>query len=214
MKVVAFDFDGTISNTFKSLNFCFEKVYRDFNRPFDEETLRSVLGANEEGICMKLFPTDYKKAFEDYVRYYKEYHTELVPPVDNKIFELLKEIKNDKRYHLVLLTGRHQLTTEISFDKLNLNGIFEKEYYGSIQGPNKVESFKKLFVDYCCKPEDVLYIGDSSKDVLACREVNVKIISANYYNPMCTVNLIKLNPNYLCQSVEKMVEEVKLELNM
>jgi len=208
MKVVAFDFDGTLVDSFSSLTFCFQKVFEYFNMPFDNDKLRAVLGSNEEGICYNLFGKDlYRQAFAKYLEFYGIYHDEMVPNIDPRIRDLLYYFKD--KTHLVLVTGRHLFTTEISFRKFGIENVFEKIYSGDFHGPNKVDSFKQLFKDYNVTGDEVIYIADSSKDVIACNQVGVKVISANYYNPQCHENLLKVNAGNIYTTIDGVVKAAK-----
>ncbi len=207
-KIVAFDFDGTICDSFQSLLICFHHVFNDFNVNISDDEVRSHLGSNEEGICKKLFPyDDYEEAFHDYLRYYEALHDSIMPNIDNKLRDLLMYLKD--KTHLVLVTGRHVLTTQISLKKLHLENIFEKIYAGSIIGPNKDASFHQIMQDYNVKNTDILYIGDSKKDILFCRQMGIEIISVNYYKTAKLEDLEALNSGNVCKSIDELAFRLK-----
>ena len=209
MKLIAIDFDGTLVDSFKIIDVCFTKVFNDFHKEIPIDGFRSFLGPSEEGICLKAFgPIEGEKAFKDYIKYYKEFHKQCIPPIDSRLRDLLYKIKQSG-IHLILLTGRSLITCKISLDILGLDpSIFEKIYSGSKYGVNKCDSLAQVLKDYNLKNEDIIYIGDSLRDIESCRNADVKIISVNYYH---TANLEKLeanNPNMVCKTIDELVKKV------
>ncbi|MCI7040082.1 MAG: HAD family hydrolase, partial [Mollicutes bacterium] len=59
---------------------------------------------------------------------------------------------------------------------------FTKVYTGSKNGPNKSFNFTKVMKDFSGSSKDIIYIGDSKKDVLECQKSNIKILSINFDN--------------------------------
>ena len=100
---------------------------------------------------------------------------------ENYVNELLDHLK-DKGVKIVLLTGRSKESTEISLAYFGLNKYFTKVYTGSKNGSNKSFNFTKVMKDFSCSSKDIIYIGDSKKDVQECQKSNIKILSINFDN--------------------------------
>lgn len=206
-KVIAFDFDGTLSDSFQSLTECFHRVFKDFNVNVSDQELHQSLGCNEEGICRKIFGADkFEEAFKVYLNYYKQLHDEYVSCIDPKLKEYLYSIKD--KCNLILITGRHKLTTEVSFEKFGTTDLFEKCYFGNNTAPNKVENFYKAMADYNISNKDIIYIGDSCRDVVFARQANIDIISVNYYHTAEPNMLEHLNPNNVAYSIDQLIEMI------
>ncbi len=206
-KVIAFDFDGTLADSFASLNECFKKVFADFNVNVSEVELHQSLGCNEEGICRKIFGVSkFEDAFQDYLKYYNQYHDQYISNIDPKLKDYLYSIKD--KCHLILITGRHKLTSEISFEKFGIEDLFEKCYFGNSTAPNKVENFYLALKDFGVENKDLIYIGDSTRDVLFARTANIDIISANYYHTADPKMLEHLNQGNVCYTIDQLIEKI------
>ena len=172
----------------------------------DKDTLESYFGPNEEGI-LKHFVKNYsKEVFMTYLKLYRDYHAELLKDLFEGMRDLLKEIK-DNNTKVILLTGRSLETTMISLTYLDAFKYFDSFYTGSKEKAVKDELLKEVMEDYKYNKEDILYIGDSLKDIEQCKLVDVDIISVSYDRPTNYETLVKANP-LTVKSVEDLKEEI------
>ncbi len=194
--IVAFDFDGTLASSFSLINKCIFKVLEEEGIHMDESSLGPYFGPTEEGMINHILNNENRANFEKYLKYYSEYHNVLLNALNPYCIELLEHLKN-KGITLVLLTGRSLESTLISLSYFGLNKYFEKIYVGSKDRGVKKENFKKLMKDFSCTNKDIIYIGDSKKDILDCLALDIKILSINFDNN----RLIKLKElNKFCYS--------------
>lgn len=177
--IVAFDFDGTLANSFKLVHTSLLEVIKKYNKNYTEDELNHYFGPSEDGIIYNILGNKNKADFYDYLLAYNKYHNELLPSLNRGALTLLKELKK-KGITIVLLTGRTLESTLISLTYFGLNNMFDSIYYGDESGVIKDKNFLKLEKDYNVEAKDIVYIGDSLKDVESCKTANVKLLSINF----------------------------------
>lgn len=212
---LVFDFDGTLADSFSLIMKCFLTVFHNHGLQITKEGVDKYFGPSEEGILINVFGEEEGKKifFDKYLPFYKKYHQEYLPSIDKSIISILDYLKS-KDIPIILLTGRSSESCDISLKFLKLDQYFMKIYTGSIHGINKPDSFKKLMKDLNVKAENLLYIGDSLKDVESCRSVGVKIISVAYYNLNKYDDLNRLNPSMVVKSPDELFSKIKEELEL
>lgn len=179
--IVAFDFDGTLAASFNLVNRCIIQVAKDNGIFLKESDLIPYYGPTEEGMINNILKSDNRANFKKYLQYYSEYHNIELNRLNPYVNELLDHLK-DKGVNIILLTGRSKESTDISLAYFGLNKYFTKVYTGSKNGSNKAFNFTKVMKDFSCSSKDIIYIGDSKKDVLECQKSNIKILSINFDN--------------------------------
>lgn len=198
IKLVVFDFDGTLADT-KSLllellvkNLPEYKLdagfLRDFgNRPF-QETLVQI------GVEQKVLSTIAKRTKIDIAASAKR--AVLVPGI-----EKLEEIGKPK----VILSNS---VGEFISKALKINGIniFEK-VIASEQFNHKDEAFKKLMKEYGAKGKEVVYVGDRPVDCELARRMKcicVLISQKASWSPL--EDLLEAKPDYLISNISDLRE--------
>ncbi len=193
VKVVAFDFDGTLANSFDLVNKCIVEVLKEYNVNISEEEFYKVYGPTERGIFINLTDEDKgKMMFERYMELYKLYNDKYLTKLHDGVDKVIEYLK-DNGIKVVLLTGRSYESTMVSLEKFNLLNTFEKIYSGSDSGVNKPDNFKKIFKDFNINNNECIYIGDSLKDIKSCKEVGVKILSISINDGESRLEQLKEN---------------------
>lgn len=215
MKACIFDFDGTLADSFPLINDAYMKVFACYGIKVDEHNIHQFFGPSEDGAFIKALGRGKGlKAFKDYLDIYEKEHDEFIKPIDPRILSVLKSVKA-KGFLLLLVTGRSRESKDISFRHLHIpSDLFAKVYCGSPEGVNKGESFKKAEEDYSLKPEDILYVGDSKRDILSCREAGVSLLSVNYYHTALLSYLEKNNPGRVVEDVDGLKPALEKELGV
>ena len=212
IKLVAFDFDGTLANTLGLFNKSFEYVFNKMqNTGFPEDFLRHF-SACEERVCSYYFPNETERAFSYYLEAYTKNFKEMLPSIDPRFERIFKKIK-DNNSHLVILTGRSKETLNISLDLWGIQSYFENKYCGGKGVKNKAQNFRKLFSDFKINSSEVLYIGDSYKDIVSCRSVGVDIISVNYYDTAIYKTLEENNPGKVVRDIADLESKLDFALS-
>lgn len=214
MKILAFDFDGTLTNSFPMIVRILTELYAERGMKKTQEDFTPLWGPDEKGICLRAFgEKEGPKAYQEYLTLYAKYHDEYIKGLTPGMEDLLKELKK-KGVKLLLVTGRSLPSTEISFERLHLEGIFDRIYVGSITGVNKPESLLQAERDYNIKPEDLVYVGDSLKDVESCRKAGVKLLSVSFNHTADVKKLEAANPGNVCHSVGELRKKIFHELQI
>src|SRR3989344_1123883 len=194
IRTIIFDFDGTIADTLPEIFELYNKYADDFNLPEitrkEAEELRNKSAfeiIRSFGISVIKLPSIANK-----IR--RELNSSIT---QIKIFkgmtEVFKAIK-DKGLQLGLLTSNSQENVEkyLKFHKIKLFDFVhsEKNLFG------KSNTLGKLIRKYSLEKEKTIYVGDEVRDIDACRDNGIKIISVTWgFN---TKEILKKNkPDYL-----------------
>lgn len=200
IKMVAFDFDGTIADTIPMCIEAFRKAVSPYAgyKLTDHEILQTF-GLNEIGMVKAVVKDNWKSALEDFYFYYEEMHNNCTEPF-SEISDLIKYLK-EKNVIVPLITGKGQKSCYISLKKLGMENCFSDIMVGDETRPNKGKSIIKLLEKYSIKNEEFYYVGDALSDVMACREVNVTCLSAAWSNNAELEELKKINSGYIFKSI-------------
>lgn len=211
--IVAFDFDGTLAQSFSLCDECFFEACRYGGKNLTKEGIRDLFGPTEEGIIKKIFGDEtYKPIFEYYLKIYAQKHEEFLPKLTPGALTTLKYLKKHN-VTMVFLSGRSFKTWEYSKKFFALDGYFDKEYLGSLDGVNKPENLKKVMEDFNVKKEDIIYIGDSMQDIKSSSSVGVTILSLVYRKPKKYEFFKTLNPNNVYTNFGDILKRLKLEIS-
>lgn len=202
MKIVCFDFDGTLADSFPFLIYSFGKIFGKYlGVEMNEALFAKLSGPDERGFLMKEFKDQYKEEYwEEYLDIYRSDANKMIslfPGMKEMLFSLKK-----KGYHLVFLTGRSKETAEISLKDMGIYDLFEAHYSGSIVGCVKAELLNQISNDFKTEPKDILYVGDSVQDIKDSRTAGTNIISVLFSNPTWWEEIKKINPDYAYNAKE------------
>lgn len=200
-KVVAFDFDGTL---FDSLSECLE-AFKKTVSPYaghrlTNEEIEATYGLNEDGMIRRLVGENWERAAADFYVEYEKIHESLTEPFEG-VRELLGELEQ-KDVILAMITGKGETACGISLKKLGFEGIFRTVLCGEMDAPNKHKRLIELMDRYRVTSDEVVYIGDSIKDVEACQRACVRCLSAAWQSDARRAALEAVNPEYVFGSIE------------
>ena len=200
-KVIAFDFDGTL---FESLSQCIEAFQKTVS-PYaghllTKEEIEATYGLNEDGMILRLVGEQWKEAAADFYAEYKRMHESITEPFAG-IRELLAEL-NQRDVILAMITGKGETACGISLEKLDFEGIFDTVLCGEMDAHNKHKRMGELMVRYGVNQDEIVYVGDSVKDVEARRRAAVRCLSAAWHSNARKEALQAVNPDFVFESVE------------
>ncbi len=200
IKMVAFDFDGTVADTVSMCIEAFIKAlspYRGYE--LNKNEIIQTFGRNEIGTVKAIAKDNWEPALKDFFYYYEQMHNSCLAPFP-QIYELIDYLK--KRNIIVpLVTGKGQICCDISLKKLGLESYFSDRMFGEETRNNKAESILKLMEKYAVKKDEFYYVGDASTDITACKEAGVTCLSAAWSDGADIENLKKNNPGYVFYSI-------------
>lgn len=206
-KVIIFDFDGTIADTVDalvSIANCLAKEFGYVSITQEELTLLKNLSSREiikySGISVFKIPFLVKKVKSQ---------------LKSKIKEL-KPISGIKEALIALDTEGHRLgivtsnshDNVIDFLKVNeLDNLFEficsgVTIFGKTTILNNVLKQKQI------KPQEVIYVGDETRDIEASRKANIKVVGVTWgFNSQEVLS--KQNPNFLIHHPSQLLDVIK-----
>ena len=204
IKLVAFDLDGTIADT---IPMCIEAfkiaVTPYFSKELSEDDIVKTFGLNEKGMIKQVVSEDWEKALIDFYSIYEQMHTICLQPFVG-IRELITDLK-EKSIITPLITGKGQRSCNITLHHFEMETLFDTIYVGSPERNNKVESMVKLMANYNIQPTEMVYVGDEFSDIIACRKVGVRCLSAAWEASLSKMEkLEKENQGYVFSSVESL----------
>ncbi|MBF1991622.1 HAD-IA family hydrolase [Fischerella thermalis] len=205
-KVVIFDFDGTIADTVDALVSIANRLAKEFGyvqiTPEELALLRNLTSReiiNYSGISVFRIPFLVKKIKGEL----KSKIPELKPIPGMK--EALINLKNAGHRLGIITSNSKDNVTE--FLRINeLDNLFEFIYSGiTIFG--KTTIINNLLKQKQLKPEEVIYVGDETRDIEASKKANIKVVAVSWGFNSPEV-LAKQNPNYLIHHPSELLDVV------
>ncbi len=210
IKLIAFDFDGTLAD---SVDFCllvFEKVFAEYmgDKAPSREDIYQNFGMNEPGVLRFFMGYDDPEAEADFYRIHRELHPQMCPEIYPGCRELLEFIRS-RNVEQMILTGRSETTCRISMEFLQLTDYFSDFQTGSPEKNDKSGQLIRIMKERDLKPEELVYIGDAVSDAQACIKAGVKCLSAAWAKSARIAELEKINPGLVFTSVAEMQNYLK-----
>ena len=197
LKLVAIDFDGTISD---SVGMVLE-TYREAVSPYaghilSDEEISVGFGMTEAGMMQAIVPESWAEALDEFFGLFRK--ADLTPC--EGIIELIRELR-EMGIILAVITGRGDEGVRIGLGRLDLLDSFDDILTGSDVKNNKDENLQRLMNKYSLDNDEIIYIGDAVSDVLACRKAEVRCLSAAWSHHVNKEMLYELNPGDVYESV-------------
>ncbi|MFH1521578.1 MAG: HAD hydrolase-like protein [archaeon] len=167
MKVIVFDFDGVIHNTFE---LAYQLNVQILGSHLTREEYRDFFDGNiyDRAEITKDASKEFFELQNEAFRFLK---------IEEKIKESL--IKLAEKYLLFIISSNQKKALDIYFQNNNFTNIF-KEILGLEAHKSKVEKFKFLFNEYGFGPNDCVFVTDTLGDILEGNKVGVKSIAVDF----------------------------------
>ncbi|MEH2334880.1 HAD-IA family hydrolase [Nostoc sp.] len=203
-KVIIFDFDGTIADTVDALVSIANRLAVDFGyRHISPEQLALLKNLTSReiikysGVSLFKIPFLVKKVKGEL----KNKIPELKPIPGIK--EALMELQN-QGYKLGIITSNSKENVTQFLTINDLNHLFDFIYSGiTIFG--KTTIINNVLRQNQLKPQEVIYVGDETRDIEASRKANIQVIAVTWGFNSPEV-LAKQNPDYLIQRPSELLE--------
>ena len=207
-KVILFDFDGTVADTYQVVANITNKLSTEFGYKAlntEEQSLLKNLSSRE--IVKRSEISIFKLPF--LVRRVRSELSkeigELLPIKD--MARILFELKN-QGYVLGIVTSNVKENVDIFFKKNNLSSLFKYIYCStSIFGKHRI--INQVIREHQLYRSDVIYVGDETRDIRSARKSNVGIIAVSWGFNSASV-LEKHEPDYLVQTPQQLLDAVNL----
>ncbi len=200
---VIFDLDGTLGNTIPLCIEAFKKSIEPLvGRKLSEDEITATFGVSEEGTVKALAPENFDKGISNYLAFYEKLHEGCSQPFDG-IVSLLNGLKN-KQIRVSMVTGKGIESTKITLEKFGITDYFDIIEAGSPDGSRKVEGLEAVLNYYHdLSKGEVIYVGDSVNDILACKKVGIPIVAAAWAETAQPMKLLAQRPDKLFYSVSE-----------
>jgi phosphoglycolate phosphatase len=202
VKTIIFDYDGTLVDSFalamKIFNRHIVKKYKlakvdqgDIESLKNLSSLEVIRTLNIPLTKILLVVNDYHRYFHKHAKFVK-LHDGIVP--------MLKTLK-DNGHQLGIITTNHR---DVVINNLQKNNIdFFDWIYGSKNIFGKGAKIKKVIKKRKLNNEDILYIGDETRDIDAAKHAHIKSVAVTWgYNSRLA--LARHNPNHLITTPQEL----------
>lgn len=176
-KLIMFDFDGTIADTMDIMYEMYVHIAHTHKMPvLSKEAVHAYKKVplktriKEQGISLYQLPKLFKAAHK-----IQDSMLSKAKPFEG-IHTLLNELKKD--YTLVILSSNNQSFIETFLHTYDLT-MFD-HVFGGAKLFGKAKAIKKVLKKLHYDTKDALYIGDETRDLMACQSIGMPIISVSY----------------------------------
>jgi phosphoglycolate phosphatase-like HAD superfamily hydrolase len=206
VKVIIFDFDGTLADTLDALVIITNRLAVEFGykqtAPEELAQLRNLSSreiVKQSGISIFKLPFLLKQ-----VKLALGNDIQKLNPILG-IKEALTHLKNEGN-SLGILTSNSEENVSVFLRNQGMEDLFSFIYSGtSLFGKHKV--IRKLMKDNNLKTEEVIYVGDETRDIEASKRINIKVIAVSWgFNSREA--LAKHNPDFLIHKPYELIEVI------
>lgn len=220
-RVLLFDFDGTLVNTtpliLKSFRATWQKIFgftmddADYIKTFGtllrtalkQLTLECVADGRTGAV------EDLNSKADELLKTYREFnwqwHDEVIEPFDG-IAETIRELKA-RDYQLGIVSSKLRVGVERGLN------IFElAEFFDLIVSADDVTNHKphpepllKALERFDASPDDAIYVGDSTHDIIAGKAAGLATVAAAW-GPFPRIELETLKPDHLLESPNELLK--------
>ncbi|MFB2880035.1 HAD-IA family hydrolase [Floridanema aerugineum] len=208
IKVVIFDFDGTVADTFDALVTISNSLAPEFGYlPATREDIPKIKDLTTREIIQRSGVAIYKLPFilrKVIAQLNSTIHT--LSPVEGMkpaLFELKKQGNK-----LGIITSNDRENVEVFLQHNGLLDLFDFIYCGTrIFGKSRV--INNFLRQANFQPGEIVYVGDETRDIEAAKKSNIKVIAVSWgFN---SGNILKQQkPDFLIEHPQQLIEVIKL----
>jgi phosphoglycolate phosphatase len=212
LKVIIFDFDGTIADTYDTFVEIVNELSGEFGCDPVNETdlerlkhLSSMEIVKEAKIPLIKIPFILKRVKIELAK-----RTDKLTPIEG-IQNCLCTLK-EQEYQLGIITSNSKENVTAFLDNNQLTDTFDFIYSGTtLFGKHKV--INQVLKHYHLSPDEVMYVGDETRDIQSAKKSKVVMVAVGwgFNSPQA---LAKYHPDFLIdqpQGLVKIVESLKLD---
>ena len=191
IKLIIFDFDGTLVDTRELLLRIVKKRLGEFNYELSKDLIKKFGDSPMDGFLKRtglkneMIKEIAKIIHDDYLKEHKK-----IKPCKN-LFSL-KDIEKRK----IILSNN--ITPFITASLKFLQVDFFDEVYGGDKFTTKAKAIKKMIKKYGLAPEDIVYVGDRAIDVVVARGAGCYgVIVSNKSSLSPRKEILKKHPDFM-----------------
>lgn len=206
IKVIIFDFDGTIADTYQAVVDITNDLSSEFGyKPLDEETLILLKNLSSKDIVKQSEISFFKLPF-----LVKRIQTELGKKIEDLepipgMSEVLQELK-EQNYILGIITSNAKENVMAFLQKQNLVHLFDFIYSRtSLFGKHRI--INKAIKRYKFPKNQVIYVGDETRDIRSAKKSNVGMIAVTWGFHSDKI-LSEFQPDFLAEKPSQILEAI------
>lgn len=207
LKVIVFDFDGTIADTLDPIVNIVNRLAVEFGYKLASQedvaqlqNLTSIEIIKQSGISIFKVPFFIKKLRAELKKEIP--YTKPILGMKETLIELKKH-----GYQLAILTSNSKENVMEFSNSNGLQEVFDFIYTGAkLFGKNKV--INKFLKQENFSPEEFIYVGDETRDIEAAKKSQVRVIAVSWGFNSKEI-LAEQNPDFLVQQPEELLEVIK-----
>ena len=176
-KVIIFDFDGTIADTMDMTYHIYLRMAQKYGMPIvSKEELQAYKKIplkerlNKQGIPFYMVP----KLLSEGQVYQKELEHEAKPFED--IIDVINTLSLE--FDLLMISSNHKKFIKRFLKRFEIT-TFTK-VYGKAALFGKAEVIKRVLKKHGYKKSQAIYVGDETRDIIACQELGIDLISVSW----------------------------------
>ena len=207
-KVVLFDFDGTIADTYQAITDITNQLSSEFGyKPIDREELLLFKNLSSREIVKRTEISIFKIPF-----LVKRVRAELgkeianLKPIQN-IDKVLLEFKK-QGYTLGIITSNVKNNVDVFLSKNNLDFLFDFIYSStSVFGKHRV--INQVIRQHHLRRSEVIYVGDETRDIRSARKSQIGIIAVSWGFNSAEI-LAEYQPDLLVAKPQELLEGISI----
>ena len=205
-KVIVFDFDGTIADTYQAIVDITNDLSSEFGyQPIDEEELLLLKNLSSKEIVKRAEISLFKIPFL-VQRVQKELGQQIadLSPIKG-IESVLLELK-ERNYILGIITSNVRENVVLFLQKNNLEYLFDFIYSGTnIFGKHRI--INQLVRKHKLNKTDVIYVGDETRDIRSARKSGINVIAVGWGFNSQEI-LAEYKPDFLAVKPTELLEAI------
>ncbi|OCL26386.1 HAD family hydrolase [Orenia metallireducens] len=205
-KYIAFDFDGTLVDSQNIAISVVNQLAKKHNfKSIEKENIDYLKSLSVLERCKFLNVPVYKLPFwaPEFYRIYKDSIKHLC--FFDGISDLLNQLA-DLDYKLAIISSNSENIIRDFLKRKQIENVDQIFCSSNLFGKNKV--IKKFLKKNKLKNSELIYVGDESRDIIACKEVGVEIIWVSWgYDSIDTIK--EESPDYIAKEPQDILSIVK-----
>lgn len=200
-KLVIFDLDGTLIDSFPDVYKSFNNVLLNYDYPTkSSDFIRSLLGKNLFDIVSKLINTTQEDSINDFSKSYINEYANLIE-IETKKYEgidLLLKLLKKHDIKVVINTNKEQSLAEKYVNRLFNEFSFDEIIGYDVSRPSKPDPYavNEILRKFQLHKKDVIYIGDSLSDFKTSFNADVDFVLVTWgygnYEELMSISNIKI----------------------
>ena len=205
-KIILFDFDGTIADTYQAIANITNQLSTEFGyKTLSEDELSLLKNLSSREIVKLSEISVFKLPF--LVRRVRSELSKEIAELDPiaDIKRVLTELK-DRGHILGIVTSNNKENVDIFLAKNKLDSLFRYIYSGTaIFGKHRV--LDRVIQEHRLDKADVIYVGDETRDIRSARKSKISVVAVSWGFNAAEI-LTKHQPDYLVDRPAELLDAI------